>query len=903
MKKAKKLLVALLVLTFLLSTLNVGFAADEELPSEVVRAQALGILKGDEQGNLNLDKPITRAEALALIMRISGLESSANLMTGQTQFPDVNADAGLQWATGYINLGVGQEIINGYPDGTFKGRNEVTYAEMAKMLLYAMNYGKTVEGAPWPAGVMGKADDLDLFDDVNALPNVPALRGDVVKMIDNSLTVSHLKQTGYGDLAFYEEDPDTTFLSKMKVDEVKGAVVTEIAKVNSKLDDDEIKLDNDVYTLAADVSAEEIFGLKVDAWVNKDDEIFFVKVKTAADDILFDTVKAVDEDEVELKVEKKKYDWAEDAVVYVNFEEEKDLDEVPVNAYGKFVVEKGEIVFANVFAFDLVNAGVVVEVDEDEIVYNIGIKKERSLDLEDYDDGIFVYDAEFKAIDVESIEADDVIYAWDDDDELYLVVVGEIVEGELDRARSDEARIDGKNYKIAAGATVSDNEDDDIAYYVVDNDKNKDITDTTENLVGEAVFAILDINGELRHIRGDAEATSGTLYGIATDAYRNGSKFIVDIFNQEGDNVAYECEERKDWSSFGEYFGGEFNSYVPVAYELNKDGEIAEGTLKAVVEESDFDKAFKDILADNVVKADSIAAFDKNNDYIKVGKNYFYIDDTVMMKYDGKEKEGLVDWEVIKDSTPGSETKAYIVGVPNKDADFVVFFAGYDEIEDEKLYGIVTEKPIYDGDDWVVVVDVSGEGEVEYIVARGDRNKVPEAAVIAFTVNSSNEITVAGGVYDAEVKEVTGRYITFKDGGGTFRMNDDTVVYSQNDKGGIDKKLDYDDIDENDKVKYVADENNIIKAILIKYVDSDSDDDDDADPSLTDINNAENAVAMRKALLALDNEDFNSFGYSDQLNIAKKVLDARGESGFEKLEDVEEALIQAIEDFYIEEKE
>jgi len=167
MKKARKLLVALLVLTFVLSSFSVGFAQDaeeEKLPTEVVRAQALGILKGDDQGNLNLDKPITRAEALALIVRISGLEASAELMKGQTQFADVNPDPSLQWATGYINLGVGQGIINGYPDGTFKGNNQVTYAEMAKMILYAMNYGVTVEGGQWPAAVMGKADDLDIFD-------------------------------------------------------------------------------------------------------------------------------------------------------------------------------------------------------------------------------------------------------------------------------------------------------------------------------------------------------------------------------------------------------------------------------------------------------------------------------------------------------------------------------------------------------------------------------------------------------------------------------------------------------------------------------------------------------------------------------------------------------------------
>ena len=242
-------------------------------------------------------------------------------MKGQTRFSDVNAAPGLQWATGYINLGVGQGIVNGYPDGTFQGNKEVTYAEMAKMLLYAMNYGVTVEGAQWPAGVMGKADDLKVFDKVNALPNVPALRGDVVKMIDNSLTVKHLKQTGYGDLKQYEEGEDS-FLSKLDVEELKGykVKVTEIAKVNSKLDDDEIKLNDEVYTLKADVTAEAIFGLKVDAWVNDDDEVFFVKVKTEEKDILGDTL-----DEYEDGVEAYTKDAEE--VNLIAADDSYDLDE------------------------------------------------------------------------------------------------------------------------------------------------------------------------------------------------------------------------------------------------------------------------------------------------------------------------------------------------------------------------------------------------------------------------------------------------------------------------------------------------------------------------------------------------------------------------------------------------
>ena len=740
MKKARKLLVALLVLTFLLGTFNVGFvaAAEEELPSHVVRAIALGYLKGFEDGELKLDQQVTRAQALAFIIRISGLEASAELMKGQTQFADVNNDPSLQWATGYINLGVGQGIVNGYPDGTFKGNNNVTYAEMAKMILYAMNYGVTVEGGQWPAAVMGKADDLKLFDKVNAVPNVPALRGDVVKMIDNSLTVNHLKQTGYGDFKQYEEDEGTTFLSKMKVEELKDVVVTDIAQVNSKLDDDEIELteydkagkvvDSNIYTLIDDVDPVKIFGLEVDAWVNDDDEVFFISIKTSEKDIIFDTVaEDASKDEVELKVEDDTFDWAEDVDIYVNFAKAKPAD-VKAGYYGKFVLEKGEVAFANLFNFTEVNAGVVEEVKNDKLIYNIG-DREKSIRFADYEDGIYVYNAEFDALDIDDIEEDDVIYAWADDKEIFIVVAGEKVEGKITRMNDKQITIDGKKYDVASNATVSDNEDEDIYKYI----DSGNLTAAAKNLAGEEVIAILDINGEIRHVRGDSKATSGKLYGLVLDAYRSGSKYTLRVFNQDGEKVALEVEKKADWQPFSDHFGSDEsnNNYIPVQYEVDKDNVIKEGKIKKIEDLTNF----IDIDTDT-----NTMTFNKDDDYIKVDDDYYFIGSgTVLMKYEGNDKEALVEWEDIKDKT-ATGAKAYIVGQNGKTADFVVFYDGFDNIIKEDFYGIVIKKPAYDGDDWIAEVDVYGEGIVEYIVA--DDDTVSNGDVIKFKVSSKGELTV-----------------------------------------------------------------------------------------------------------------------------------------------------------------
>jgi len=818
MKKAKKLLVTLLVLTFVLSTFSVGFAANEEkLPTEVVRAQALGILKGDAQGNLNLDKPITRAEALALIIRISGLEKSADLMKGQTRFADVNPDPGLQWATGYINLGVGQGIVNGYPDGSFKGNAQVTYAEMAKMILYAMNYGVTVEGAQWPAGVMGKADDLDIFDKVNALPNVPALRGDVVKMIDNSLTINHLVQTGYGDLKQYEEG-DKTFLSKMNVEELKKVVVTEIAKVNSKLDDDEIKLDGDIYTLKADVSAEEIFGLKVDAWVNDDDEVFFVKVKTDEKDILNDTVASNTASKIELLVEDDEYTVSNKADIYVNFSRQPILDEDDdvkltvdglKNYYGKVVLDRGEIIFANLFDFE--NDGVVIDVTDEKIEYFKDSDSIKKLNLDDYDE-YYIFDKNFKEAALEDIDEDSAIFWFENDDEIFIVVVNEKAEGELTRAKDSEITVDGNKYKTSkvSNATISSNDNEDVIKYAA-------AVDATEDLLGEDVVVILDVNGRVRHIVGDAETVSGTNYGIVTEVFRSGRYWYADIFTKDGEKVEYKFEENSDGSSAFDLFDEE-NNYLVVKFKLNADGEIADGTMENHIE----DEAFKDV---------EYIANQFDDDYDMIG-DYYVTSGTILMNAqpidDEDEDPELVKWDDIKGKQSEDVKAIYVLS--KKDLKFVVFTDGIESAASEVEYAVVTGSPWRETDGWKVELDVFGEGKQEYFLDKSDdKGDLEKGDLVAFKLTTSNKVktgfvvntTGEDATHDVTeaVYKVDGNYIKLKDTDTEWtRISKDAVVYTTGKiypTRGLDKVKSYSDVDEGDAIEVILNDKDDIVLVLI----------------------------------------------------------------------------------------
>jgi len=573
MKKARKLLVALLVLTFLLSTFNVGFAAaaDEKLPSHVVRALGLGYLKGYGDGQLKLDQPITRAEALAFIVRISGMEKSAELMKGQTKFADVNSDPSLQWATGYINLGVGHGIINGYPDGTFKGNAQVTYAEMAKMLLYAMNYGVTVEGGVWPVAVMGKAESLGVFNKVNASPNVPAVRGDVVKMIDNCLGIHHLIQKGYGDLAFYEEDPNTTFLTKMNVEEIEG-YVTAIPRVDDKLKADRIKIDNVRYKLVADADKEELFGQKVTAYVveneDDDDEIIFINIDS---EYFYDALKDVSSTELTLVDADEDYDIASGAVVYIDGVKKSPSNLASEYDYAKIVLnEDGEVEFIDAYIWE---GYLVVEEVEDEVVYGYG----DELDVEDF---TIVKDG--KVISVDDVKEGDILFFNSKAGDGYAEVFNKTVEGEIEKVLTGKIVVNDKDYKYA--------NDFGTAKYLDGNklkDFNDDVAEEMEDEGGK-VTLFLDRKGKLVYVVGDRGVSAkSTVVGYLYDDMkiyksRGQSYLAIDIVNENGKVVSYDVRVKDlDDDNLG-LTGGEADGYVAVPKDqliklkVDADGDVVE---------------------------------------------------------------------------------------------------------------------------------------------------------------------------------------------------------------------------------------------------------------------------------------------------------------------------------------
>lgn len=154
------------------------------------------LVEGYEDGNYGLDKNIKRSEITRLLVLANGNEELAKQLQGSMKiYSDVDAK---HWANGVISVGTtvpsdanGIAMLAGYPDGSFKPENDVTYAELAKMLVVLAKKDLTadmVKNAKWATSWMTWAAQLGILDDVNVVDsNKAANRADAFTMVYNAL--------------------------------------------------------------------------------------------------------------------------------------------------------------------------------------------------------------------------------------------------------------------------------------------------------------------------------------------------------------------------------------------------------------------------------------------------------------------------------------------------------------------------------------------------------------------------------------------------------------------------------------------------------------------------------------------------------------------------------------------
>ncbi|MDU5571090.1 MAG: S-layer homology domain-containing protein [Peptoniphilus harei] len=154
------------------------------------------LVEGYEDGSYGLDKNIKRSEITRLLVLANGQEDLAKRLQGSMKiYNDVDAK---HWANGVISVGTtspsdanGLPMLAGYPDHSFKPEKDVTYAELAKMLVVLVKEDLTKDmhdHAIWATDWMRWAALLGITDDVTINDSDKAAnRADAFTMVYNAL--------------------------------------------------------------------------------------------------------------------------------------------------------------------------------------------------------------------------------------------------------------------------------------------------------------------------------------------------------------------------------------------------------------------------------------------------------------------------------------------------------------------------------------------------------------------------------------------------------------------------------------------------------------------------------------------------------------------------------------------
>ena len=148
-----------------------------------------GIINGYADNNFKPANKIKRAEFAKIISLAENLKLKENNIK---KFEDSNE----HWASEFIDLAASNGLLKGYEDNTFKPEKEITYGELATIMLRTLGiYEVAGANVNWPDDYMKMANQLGLFNGVatnDLLGMNPARRDNVALVVYN--TIQYKKQ-------------------------------------------------------------------------------------------------------------------------------------------------------------------------------------------------------------------------------------------------------------------------------------------------------------------------------------------------------------------------------------------------------------------------------------------------------------------------------------------------------------------------------------------------------------------------------------------------------------------------------------------------------------------------------------------------------------------------------------
>ncbi len=183
----KRILCIIAVISILLTSVYAESTAMND--AQKIDLFNLGIMVGDEDGDLRLSDTITRAEAVKMICTAGNINI---YVAEENTFPDVSEN---HWAYKFICAAKANDIINGDENGNFNPEAPITNEEIVKILVCLLGYDAYAErNGGYPAGYTAAGTRYGITTGLQLDINTPALRNDVGIMICNALDIPLMVQ-------------------------------------------------------------------------------------------------------------------------------------------------------------------------------------------------------------------------------------------------------------------------------------------------------------------------------------------------------------------------------------------------------------------------------------------------------------------------------------------------------------------------------------------------------------------------------------------------------------------------------------------------------------------------------------------------------------------------------------
>lgn len=219
----KKMISLLLCAILLVPQLVTGVLAAPSSQDAQMVIRALGIMNGDEQGNLSLEKNVSRAEFAKMLIAASAYKDAVQSGAPASSFSDVPST---HWAASYIRLAAQNGWMTGYSNGTFKPSGIITYEEGASAVLKLLGYDASDLTGTYPSAQIAKFTSLSLNDGLTVSQGQTLTRMQCMYIFYNLMSAKNKEGTVYGTtLGYTITDNGQIDYAKIVQSDMKGPYV------------------------------------------------------------------------------------------------------------------------------------------------------------------------------------------------------------------------------------------------------------------------------------------------------------------------------------------------------------------------------------------------------------------------------------------------------------------------------------------------------------------------------------------------------------------------------------------------------------------------------------------------------------------------------------------------------